>query len=49
MEVAAQLGHSTDTLLRTYAHVIADLRGEPTVSAELAIRAARGEVRAAAG
>jgi integrase len=49
MEISAQLGHSTDTLLRTYAHVIADLRGEPTVSAELAIRGARGEVRAAAG
>jgi hypothetical protein len=49
MEISAQLGHSTDTLLRTYAHVIADLRGEPTVNAELAIRTARGEVRAVAG
>jgi len=49
MEIAAQLGHSTDTLLRTYAHVIADLRGEPRVSAERAIRQARGEVRAATG
>jgi integrase len=47
MEIAAQLGHSTDTLLRTYAHVIADLRGEPRVSAELAIRQARGQVHAA--
>ena len=49
MEIAAQLGHSTDTLLRTYAHVIADLRGEPRVSAERAIRQARGEVHAATG
>ena len=49
MEIAAQLGHSTDTLLRTYAHVIADLRGAPRVSAEFAIRQARGEVQAATG
>jgi integrase len=49
MEISAQLGHSTDTLLRTYAHVIADLRGQPAISAELAIRGARGEARAAAG
>jgi integrase len=47
MEISAQLGHSTDTLLRTYAHVIADLRGAPRVSAELAIREARCQARAA--
>jgi integrase len=47
MAISAQLGHSTDTLLRKYAHVIADLRGAPRVSAELAIRQARGQVHAA--
>jgi integrase len=47
MEISAQLGHSTDTLLRTYAHVIADQRGVPRVSVELTIRQARGQVHAA--
>jgi integrase len=40
VELAEQLGHSTQTMLRTYAHVIAELKGQ-RVLAEQAIRDAR--------
>jgi hypothetical protein len=42
VEVAAQAGHSLQVQDRTYAHVIAELRGEG--SAENEIRRARTEV-----
>jgi integrase len=42
VEIAAQLGHSTETLLRTYAHVFAELRGQPKVPADTQIARARG-------
>ncbi len=41
VEIANQLGHSTETLLRVYAHVIAEMEGKPKVPAEQAITAAR--------
>ena len=41
MEIANQLGHSTETLLRVYAHVIAELADQPKVPAELVIADAR--------
>lgn len=40
-EVAAQMGHSVGMLLSTYAHVIAELKGLPPVTAGEAIRQAR--------
>lgn len=40
-EIAAQLGHSLQTLFGTYAHVIEELRGQGTVDAEDEIKAAR--------
>jgi hypothetical protein len=40
-EIAAQLGHSLQTLFGTYAHVIEELRGQGTVNAEDEIKAAR--------
>lgn len=43
VEVAAQLGHSTETLLRTYAHVFAELRGQPKIPADEQIRRARAD------
>jgi integrase len=43
VEIAAQLGHSTQTLLRTYTHVFAELRGQPKVPADHQIAAARRE------
>ena len=42
-QVAEQLGHSTATLYRFYAHVIADFRGVQATPPEEAIRSARGE------
>src|SRR5437870_8921640 len=39
--IADQLGHSLQTLFGTYAHVIEELRGQETTSAEEQIRAAR--------
>ena len=42
VEIAGQLGHSTETLLRTYAHVFAELRGQPKVPANDQIAQARG-------
>lgn len=41
VEIAAQLGHSTQTLLSTYAHVLAELRGQPKVPADTQIAKAR--------
>jgi integrase len=40
-EIAAQLGHTLQTLFGTYAHVIEELRGREGVNAEEEIRAAR--------
>jgi integrase len=44
VEIANQLGHSTETLLRVYAHIIAEMQGKPSVPAETAIAAARAKV-----
>ena len=44
VEIANQLGHSTETLLRVYAHVIAEMQGKPRVPAETAIDRARAKV-----
>lgn len=43
VEVAEELGHSAAMTTRVYAHVMKELKGQPKVSAEDAIRAARGE------
>jgi integrase len=40
--IAQQLGHSAAVSLRTYQHVLDELEGAPTISAEEAIRQARG-------
>ena len=47
-EVADHLGHGVDVCARTYAHVIEDMKGEPIVAVDEAIRAARREVFAGA-
>jgi integrase len=39
--VAGQLGHSVAVLADTYAHVIDELREQPNITAEAAIRQAR--------
>jgi integrase len=44
VEIANQLGHSVETLLRVYAHVIAEMKGKPKVPAEIAIAQARKKV-----
>jgi integrase len=44
MEIADQLGHSVETLLRHYAHLIAEMAGQPPIPAERAIEKARAEV-----
>lgn len=41
IEIASQLGHSAETLLSTYAHVLAELKGQPKVSPVVQIRRAR--------
>jgi integrase len=41
VELAHQLGNSPETLLRTYAHVFAELRGQPKVPADVQIAKAR--------
>ena len=41
VEVAAQLGHSPQMTLSTYAHVMAELANAERISAEEQIRAAR--------
>jgi hypothetical protein len=38
------MGHSLQTLLTTYLHVIKELKGSPAVPAEARIRAARDEL-----
>lgn len=43
VELSTQLGHSTETLLRVYSHVFAELRGAPKIPADQQIAAARGE------
>ena len=49
-EIAAQLGHTMQTLFSTYAHVIEELRGREGVTAEGEIRAIRaGKPRAGVG
>jgi integrase len=40
-EIAEQMGHTVQTLLSTYTHVIEELRGSPRQSAETLIRKAR--------
>ena len=42
--VARQLGHGAELTMRTYGHVIEELEDAPRLSAEDAIRAARGEM-----
>ncbi len=44
MEIADQLGHSVETLLRHYAHLIAEMTGQPPIPAERAIEKARAEM-----
>jgi integrase len=41
VEIANSLGHSTETLLRVYAHVIAELSNKPKLNAEAVIAEAR--------
>ncbi len=41
LEIADMMGHSPQVLFSTYAHVIAELRGEARISADDQIRAAR--------
>jgi integrase len=49
VELAEQMGHSTQTLLSTYAHVIAELRGQPKVGADAQIARARKRLQRRAG
>jgi hypothetical protein len=42
-EIAEQLGHSIQTLLKTYTHVMEELRGQPRGPGEELIRDARGQ------
>jgi hypothetical protein len=42
-EIAEQMGHSLQTLLGTYTHVVDELRGKPRRSAEALIRAERAQ------
>lgn len=42
--VARQLGHGAELTMRTYGHVIEELEDAPHLSAEAAIRSARGEL-----
>jgi integrase len=49
VEIANQLGHSTETLLRVYTHVIAEMQGKPRVPAETAIERARAKVHRGRG
>ena len=46
-ELAEQLGHSIQTLLKTYSHVMADLKGQPRVPAEQQIAEARAKLAGA--
>jgi integrase len=49
VEIANQLGHSTETLLRVYTHVIAEMQGKPRLPAETAIDRARAKVHKGRG
>jgi integrase len=42
VEISQQMGHSAETLLRTYAHVISELRDQPKIPADDQIAQARG-------
>jgi len=44
VEVAAQMGHTLQTLFSTYSHVIDDLRGRRAINPEREIRAAKAKV-----
>ena len=44
IEIANQLGHSAETLLSTYAHVIAELKDQPKLPADDQIKAARAQL-----
>ena len=44
MEIADQLGHSVETLLRHYAHLIAEMAGQPPIPADQAINKARAQL-----
>jgi integrase len=48
-DVAEHMGHSVATLARDYAHVIADMRGQPTMPVNDAIVAARAARERRAG
>jgi integrase len=43
-EVADHLGHGVDVCMRTYAHLIDGMKGEPLTPVDDAIRSARAEV-----
>lgn len=45
LEIAEMMGHSPQVLFSTYAHVIAELRGAASVSAEEQIQTARSRIR----
>lgn len=49
VEIAGQMGHSVETLLSTYAHVIAELRGQQKIAANQQIIQARGIRHRSAG
>lgn len=44
MEIADQLGHSVETLLRHYAHLLAEMAGQPPAPAEQTILDARARL-----
>jgi hypothetical protein len=44
MEIADRLGHGIETLLRHYAHLIAEMASQPPIPAERAIEKARTKV-----
>jgi hypothetical protein len=44
IEIASQLGHSAETLLSTYAHVIAELKDQPKAPADEQIKGARAQL-----
>jgi hypothetical protein len=48
-EIAEHLGNSVAVLSRTYAHVIKDMRGEPTTSVPAAIMSARASSQSREG
>jgi hypothetical protein len=42
-EIAAQLGHTVETLFRSYSHIIEELRGTRRRTAEAQMRRSRGQ------